>query len=258
MNKKNPDINLSGEVLYGDDFNFEKIKEWFEDEKEGYSGIIDESYKYGEHGLNKFHGVSKLKDNSFNRVLLFGGASGYEILPIIEKVNEVFIADPSKKLRKDKLEGKKLNYITPDIESRLSFNSDNFDLVTCFGVLHHIPNVSSVIKELTRVLKPGGFLLLREPIISMGDWNAERRGLTKRERGIPVNLLTKIILKENLKIVYAKKVIFPITRRISLNNRFTVILDSLLSTLFSWNFHYHPKNIFQKLQPGSIFFVLRK
>jgi len=92
----------------------------------------------------------------------------------------------------------------------------------------------------------------------MGDWTRERRNLTKRERGIPVSLLKRMILNENLKIVYVKKVIFPITRRISLNNRFMVLLDSLLSTLFSWNYHYHPRNIFQKLQPSSIFFILRK
>ncbi len=244
--------------MYGDDFSYKKIKEWFEDEKEGYSEIIDENYTYGEHGLNIFHGFNKLKNNTFNRVLLFGGALGLEILPIIGKIKEIYIADPSKKLRKNKLNGKVLNYVTPSTESKLSFPAGNFDLITCFGVLHHIPNVSSVIKELARVLKPGGFLLLREPIITMGDWTRERRDLTKRERGIPVNLLKKIIMNENLKIVYAKKVIFPITRRISLNNRFMVLLDSLLSTLFSWNYHYHPRNIFQKLQPGSIFFVLRK
>lgn len=258
MNKNNLDVDFSGEVLYGDDFSYEEIEKWYEDEKEGYSGIIDENYTYGEHGLNKFHGFNKLKKNNFDKVLLFGGAFGYEILPIIEKVREIYIADPSKKLRKDKLKSKTLNYITPGIESKLSFHEDSFDLVTCFGVLHHIPNVSSVIKELVRVLKPGGFLLIREPIITMGDWTKKRRGLTKRERGIPVSLLKKMVLNEGLKIIYEKKVIFPITRRISLNNRFIILLDSLLSTLFSWNYHYHPKNIFQKLQPGSIYFVLRK
>jgi len=258
MIKDNLGVDFSGEVLYGDDFNYEKIKEWFEDEKEGYSEIIGKNYTYGEHELNKFYGFNKLKKNNFDKVLLFGGAFGFEILPIIEKIKEIYIAEPSKKLRKDKLKGKTLKYVIPSIESKLSFHADSFDLITCFGVLHHIPNVSSVIKELVRVLKPGGFLLIREPIISLGDWTRERKNLTKRERGIPVHLLKKIILNENLRIVYAKKVIFPITRRISLNNRFIILLDSLLSTLFSWNYHYHPRNIFQKLQPGSIFFVLRK
>jgi ubiquinone/menaquinone biosynthesis C-methylase UbiE len=258
VNQKDLETYFSGKALYGDDFDHEKIKEWFEDEKEGYSQIIDEKYEYAEHGLNKLHGFSRIKEYSFDKVLLFGGASGFEILPIIDKVNEIFIADPSIKLRRDSLSGKKLNYVTPAIDSNLPFAGESFDLVTCFGVLHHIPNVSSTISELIRVLKPQGYLLLREPIISMGDWTGERRGLTKRERGIPVDLLNEIIVGEDLKIVYSKKVIFPVTRRISLNNVTIVLLDSILSTLSSWHYYYHPKNIFQKLQPGSIFYVLQK
>jgi len=54
MNKDNLDVDFSGEVLYGDDFNYKKIKEWFKDEKEGYSEIIDNNYTYGYHELNKF------------------------------------------------------------------------------------------------------------------------------------------------------------------------------------------------------------
>lgn len=258
MSKDNLDVYFSGKVLYGDDFNCKKIKEWFEEEKEGYSKKIDKNYTYVYNELNKIHGFNKLKINKFDKVLLFGGAFGFEIIPIIEKIKEVYIVEPSEKLRKDKLKGKTLKYVTPRIDAELSFADSFFDLITCFGVLHHIPNVSAVIKELARVLKPGGFLLIREPIVSMGDWTKERRNLTKRERGIPIYLLKKIILNCNLKIVYVKKALFPITRRISLNNRFVILLDSLLSTLFSWNYHYHPRNIFQKLQPNSIFFVLRK
>ncbi|UZG57434.1 class I SAM-dependent methyltransferase [Rhodococcus opacus] len=43
------------------------------------------------------------------------------------------------------------------------------DLIVCLGVLHHIPNVSHVLREFARVCEPGGYLVLREPVHSMGD-----------------------------------------------------------------------------------------
>lgn len=44
----------------------------------------------------------------------------------------------------------------------LSFPDNTFDLVLCWGVLMHIPDAERAIGELTRVTKPGGFLVLEE------------------------------------------------------------------------------------------------
>jgi len=44
----------------------------------------------------------------------------------------------------------------------LSYPSDYFDLVLCWGVLMHIPDAERAISELVRVAKPGGFLVLEE------------------------------------------------------------------------------------------------
>lgn len=212
------------------------------------------------HGFNKIYETFGKMNN--RRVLLFGGAYGFEVLPIIEKVEDIFIVEPSKKLSQDKLFNRKVNYITPRIDGGLpKLNNNSFGLITCFGVLHHIPNVSSVINELVRLLKPGGYLLIREPIVSMGDWTKQRAGLTKRERGLPLTIFRSILLRANLTIVYEKMIMFPLIAKLKIrpyNLKFLVLCDSLLSTLFSWNYRYHAKNVFQKLRPTSIFYILKK
>ena len=38
----------------------------------------------------------------------------------------------------------------------IPFNDNSFDLVYSNGVIHHTPNTTQVVKEIYRVLKPGG------------------------------------------------------------------------------------------------------
>lgn len=256
---------FSGEKLYGDNFNIKEIKKWYKDEEEGYSSLIDNSYVYEFHALNKKHGYRKIKNiKNFKRVLGFGSAYGEELLPIINKIGEVYIIEPSEKLRADNIKGKKIKYKKPQVSGKLDFPDDYFDLITCFGVLHHIPNVSFIMKEFSRVLKKGGIILMREPIVSMGDWRKKRFGLTKRERGIPLKLLRDMAKKNSLEIISEKKVLFPITRRINIgkihsgDSDFFIFIDSMLSYIFSWNRTYHARNFFHKLRPQSVFYVLRK
>jgi ubiquinone/menaquinone biosynthesis C-methylase UbiE len=43
-----------------------------------------------------------------------------------------------------------------------SFPSESFDYVLCWGVLMHVPEVERAVKELARVIKPGGSLIISE------------------------------------------------------------------------------------------------
>jgi ubiquinone/menaquinone biosynthesis C-methylase UbiE len=40
--------------------------------------------------------------------------------------------------------------------------SEMFDFITCFQVLHHVQNVDLTLSEITRVLKPGGYLIVKD------------------------------------------------------------------------------------------------
>ena len=60
-----------------------------------------------------------------------------------------------------------------DAES-IPYDDATFDLVVGHAVLHHIPDVELALREVLRVLKPGGrFVFAGEPT-TVGDWYARR------------------------------------------------------------------------------------
>ncbi|MCP4707644.1 MAG: methyltransferase domain-containing protein [Planctomycetes bacterium] len=67
-----------------------------------------------------------------------------------------------------------IEYISADLESALalvktditemSFEDHTFDVVICNHVLEHIPDDHQAMKELYRVLKPGGWAIIQAPV----------------------------------------------------------------------------------------------
>ena len=69
-----------------------------------------------------------------------------------------------------------------DVEGRVAdaesipYDDATFDLVVGHAVLHHIPDVELALREVLRVLKPGGrFVFAGEPT-TVGDWYARKLG----------------------------------------------------------------------------------
>lgn len=266
---------LQGKLLYGDDYDYERIKKWFDEEKEGYSNLgtneleklSEDIYHY--HNLNKLYGFPILESKTnLNKVLGIGSAGGHEFEPIKEKIDHLFILEPSSDLKQNTISGIEINYNSPNISGKMDYQDENFDLITSFGVLHHIPNVSFVISEIHRVLKPNGYFIVREPIISMGDWRHERKGLTKNERGIPVNVFKRIIEENNFDVI-SENYCFTLTTTINkIFGRFLkhpiyyyrpyLILDKIISNLLKNNVKYFTHNKFNKIYPQNVFFVLKK
>ncbi len=269
MNSKN-DIGeyLSGSKLIGDDFNETEIQEWYEQEKNAYAGLVHErdSYFYEYHALNEacaFETIKGVPPHSI-RVCAFGSAFGDELKPIQEKIFSTVLIDSASSFH-DRHQPEGVRMVLAQSSGKINCDSNSFDLITCFGVLHHIPNVSFVMSEFYRCLASGGILMVREPITSMGDWRVPRIGVTKNERGIPSSIFRTIILASGFEILRHRSCVFPplanICRRFGLplyNSKVAVTLDLALSRIFQSNYKYHRLKITDKFAPASDFYVCVK
>jgi len=47
---------------------------------------------------------------------------------------------------------------------KLQFDDGQFDVVSISMALHHLPKIKKALKEIKRVVKPGGFIIINEPI----------------------------------------------------------------------------------------------
>lgn len=153
LGKDNLKEYFEGKKLYGDDFSTNEIVEWFKDEEEAYYELYGVNCQYGGYGyhqLNRKYGFSYLPANkTFDKVLSLGGAFGEELLPLKEKISSIIILESSDNFKKAN-KNSSITYVKSTPSGELPFPDKFFDLVTCFGTLHHIPNVSRCIKEIFR------------------------------------------------------------------------------------------------------------
>jgi 2-polyprenyl-3-methyl-5-hydroxy-6-metoxy-1,4-benzoquinol methylase len=259
---------LSGRELYGNDLTLDELQRWYAEEEEGYADLGAKergSYAYEYHALNWRHAFRHIPNQKALRILGLGSAYGDELQPLAGHAASITILDPSSAFIHRELAGIPLTYIKPQVSGQISLIDQSIDLVTSFGVLHHIANVGFVLTELHRVLAPGGYLVLREPIVSMGDWRQSRKGLTKNERGIPLEILRQLTAAAGFSILKETLCDFPMTRALLgkikpqvFNDPMATAIDAMLSRLFAWNVRYHATTTWQKLRPASCAMVLQK
>ncbi|WP_391088907.1 methyltransferase domain-containing protein [Vibrio sp. NH-UV-68] len=99
----------------------------------------------------------------FSKVLEVGAGNGQHI----EHVNHSYDRYVMTDLRPEMLET--VNQSNPKVEvsiqdaTKLSYDDNEFDRVIAAHILEHLPNPHSVLREWTRVLKPGGVLSILIP-----------------------------------------------------------------------------------------------
>ena len=195
-----------------------------------------------------------------------GSAHGDELKPLLARSRSITILEPAEGFASSSLGGKPVNYVKPRASGLMPFATESFDVAVCFGVLHYIANVSTVLGEIFRVLAPGGYALVREPTISMGDWRRPRPGLTKRERGIPLEIFRHIVGDARFEVVRETRCMFSLTSflRFFINEhrlwrkKSIVNLDALLCRLPVWSNEYGAERLWHRIRPTAVAFVLRK
>jgi SAM-dependent methyltransferase len=262
------DEYFAGRKLLGDDFSPAQIEGWFAQERDAYAelgGFARNTYRYYYHALNRIHGFRHLPvGRRFPHALSVGGAFGDEALPVLERIDRLTILDSSTRYEPHQLGGVPVEYERARPDGQMPISDDTFDLLLCFGVLQYVPNVSTVVEEFLRVLRPGGYALLREVTTSLGDWRRPRKGLSRCERGVPLPILRGIVRGAGFEVMHETRCMFPPLGRLAFrlglgyNSAGVVALDRLACKLFGWNQRYHATHSWQKFRPTSVFLVLRR
>ncbi len=93
---------------------------------------------------------------------------------------------------------------------RLPFRENSFGLVTALDVLEHLDDDLGALKEMHRVLAPGGYLLLTVPALKIL-WSEHDEALEHRRRYSPSELRRKVVGAgfEVSKLTYAITFLFP-------------------------------------------------
>ncbi|MCP3732904.1 class I SAM-dependent methyltransferase [Sphingomonas sp. MG17] len=270
MNTSDPKIEaaLRGERLYGDDFDADEIDAWFADEVEGYTNLdhtdsLTDAYHYS--ALDAAYAWRSLPPGQLD-IIGLGSAWGSEFKPLVGRVRSLTIVEPGAKFWRRDVAGIPAKYVMPEPSGRLPFDDASFDVGTVFAVLHHIPNVSQVLAEMARVLRPGGKLLVREPVTSMGDWRNPRRGLTRRERGLPKDFIATLSDRIGMDVTREHLVGFGPLLNLATrgsdatpwNNTLFVKVDRLFSKMTRWNWSYHRTQFLRRFAPTMGCWVLTK
>lgn len=255
---------FSGQAVYGDDFGPSDIERWFADEREAYAqlyGADPVRHDYGYDALNRHHAYARLpRGRRFRHALGFGSNFGDELVPLLDRLDRVTLLDASGQFVVDQLRGVPVHHVMAQPSGHIDLPDASLDLITCFGVLHHIPNVSAVLGEFARVMAPGGLLLLREPTTTMGDWRWPRAGLTTRERGIPPALLSAGVQRAGFQLWRVSDCYFPPWVRLCLalgvapfKHAATTWVDALLARATRPFHRYHRGGLASRFAPASRF-----
>jgi len=96
--------------------------------------------------------------------------------------------------RKRHLENEHLIYRVEDA-TRLSFKDSSFDLVVSQNVFHHLSHWKTAVREVARVLRPGGFLLWLD--LAFPEWIARPFQPLARRHGLYCIGEAKIVFEEH-------------------------------------------------------------
>lgn len=259
-------------MLIGDDATPEQLERWFASEAEGFTAIAHENSPYKNmaeiipHGLNSWHFGKVFSGLHGLKGLVFGSAEAQELQVLAPYLKQWYVIEPGKVYHNPEFYTCPAEFLPVTAQGKVALPDNTVDVVVMLSVLHHIANVSFVLAEAHRVLKPGGLLILREPIVTMGNWESVRPGLTANERGIPWLWLRQTLTKQGWIIKKETPAIFPplmsLMRKMGLFSPlkylFYTYLDALICFLTRPLYRYYRPRWWNKFSPSALLVVAYK
>jgi SAM-dependent methyltransferase len=173
------------------------------------------------------------------RVLEIGAGAAWlsAELSKLPKVVEIVVTDFSPERLQDQVpktfkllnahEGKITR--TPADFHKLDFPNNHFDFVVCSAVLHHAANVLAVLRELRRVLKPGGQLVaIREPVWPLMKRKPRPKSPARRADTVP---LPQVYRLEEYRDFFKRAGLELEARRVNLSSGMKFFLDEMVNGL---------------------------
>lgn len=270
---------IEGKKLAGDDIAVSQLLSWYKEEEEffnnketkQYALNTEKDYFYEYLRSLQFKLPKIFKNESLIKtlkILCIGPGDGEEVRVIknLNTKNLIFIESSPDfiDILKKKFNSSKFLKSNPMGDFDLKNNS--IDVVICYSVLHHIPNVSKILKECYRVLNENGTLLIREPCSSMGDWKNPNRKCSPNERGISKNWMCNQLKQIGFsKIKFWPIAFLPLSKIFKvigfqsiITSSFYFYLDLFFSIIISFNNKYFRKSNFEKLAPSAFFYEIKK
>lgn len=109
------------------------------------------------------------------KILDIGCGEGYMLFRLKDKFDELYGLDvaPSRlkeaeaKIKEsDPSKASKFRFVEGNADDPLPFPNDFYDVITCIAVMEHVFDIFSLVKEMYRVLKPGGYIIAEVPNIA--------------------------------------------------------------------------------------------
>lgn len=258
--------------LPGNDHGIDNIRKWYEEEEAWHDRFSNGRNDKNDYWIvyevfNRKYAINKhVKFSRDSKILSFGCAEGSDTSRLYDEHKfQLFGVEASAEL----IDAFKKNnpeavIVKAQIDGSIDYPDESFDHIFCFGVLHHIPNVSFIIKEFHRVLKTGGVAVIREPLCWMYSGKNRPDDLSPNERGIPESFFRKEFTSTGFELLEVKysfyKPLMSLIRKFGFIDKFPGLVyhaDKLLCSI-PRKHKYYPQTFLDRFTPSSAYYIVKK